>query len=198
MHPRVVVEAIRAALPDDGMLFVDNGNAIIWAGHYFEARAPSTYFIDLGLASMGSAVAGVVGGKLARMDRAAVALVGDAAFAMNGFEVHTAVELGVPAVWVVLNNQCHGMVGQGETLLLGEDLGFGRFATRVDCAAFARSVGATGVRVDDAFALRKALDRALTAPGPTVIDAVVDAGAVPPTLERRAASLARFFNMSSS
>ncbi len=55
---------LRAAMPDDALLFVDNGTSIVWAGHYFEVRQPGTYFIDLGLASMGSAVAGVIGGAL--------------------------------------------------------------------------------------------------------------------------------------
>ncbi|HEY6077963.1 MAG TPA: thiamine pyrophosphate-binding protein, partial [Polyangiaceae bacterium] len=113
LKPQRLVHELRRAMPDDAMLFVDNGTAIIWAGHYFEARQPCTYFIDLGLAAMGSAVAGVVGGALAAPGRRAVALVGDAAFAMHGAEVHSAAEQGLPVVWVVLDNGGHGMVHQG-------------------------------------------------------------------------------------
>ena len=50
--PRLVAE-LRAAMPDDALLFVDTGNASLWAGHYFEARRPGTYLIDMGLAAMG-------------------------------------------------------------------------------------------------------------------------------------------------
>src|SRR5262249_39260124 len=109
LKPQRLIKELRQAMPDDAMLFVDNGCSIIWGVHYFEVRRPHTFFIDLGLASMGSAVAGVVGGALAAPGRRAVALVGDAAFAMNGFEVHTAVEEHLPVIWIVLNNNGHGM-----------------------------------------------------------------------------------------
>jgi acetolactate synthase I/II/III large subunit len=48
-------------------------------------------------------------GALGAPGRHAVALVGDAAFAMNGFEVHTAVDEHLPIIWVVLNNNGHGI-----------------------------------------------------------------------------------------
>ncbi len=193
IKPQRVVKELRDALPDDAMLFVDIGTSIIWAGHYFEARRPHTYFVDLGLAGMGGAVAGVVGGGLADRSRRAVALVGDAAFAMTGFEVHTAVEERLPVVWVVLNNSGHGMVHQGDMLMKGRDLGVALFRVPIDAAGIARSLGGRGVRVSTPAALRDALEEALRADGPTVIDAVVDAEEPVPTLIRRVKSLATYF-----
>ncbi len=190
--PRLVTE-LRAAMPDDAMLFVDTGNASLWAGHYFEARDPGTYFIDMGLAAMGSSVAGVIGGALAAPRRKAVALTGDAAFAMHGFEVHVAVELGLPVVWVVLDNAGHGMIQQGERLAFGEDHGFYGFRHRIDAAAVARGLGARGVEVDSVASLRAAIALALAAPGPTVVNARIDPSVVAPTLGRRAKSVAEFF-----
>ncbi|MBP6631298.1 MAG: thiamine pyrophosphate-binding protein [Kofleriaceae bacterium] len=190
--PRVVAE-LRAALADDAMLFVDTGNSSLWAGHYFEARAPGSYFIDMGIAAMGSAVAGVVGGALAAPGRQAVALTGDAAFAMHGFEVHAAVELGLRVVWVVLDNAGHGMIQQGERLAFGADHGFYGFAHRIDAAMVARGLGARGVEVDTVAGLRAALAQALAADGPTVINVRVDPSIVAPTLGRRARAVAEFF-----
>jgi acetolactate synthase I/II/III large subunit len=188
-----VIRELRDAMPDDSLLFVDNGNSIIWATHYFQARGPNTYFIDLGLASMGSAVAGVVGGALGAPGRRSVALVGDAAFAMHGFEVHTAVEQRLPIVWVVLNNAGHGMVSQGEKLMKGKNLGTSNFRVPLDVASIARAVGASGLRVSTARQFREALVEALRAEVPTVIDAAVDPDEIPPTLIRRAQTLAEFF-----
>lgn len=190
--PRLIAE-LRAALPEDAMLFVDTGNASLWAGHYFEARAPGTYFIDMGLAAMGSSVAGVIGGALAAPGRKAVALTGDAAFAMHGFEVHVAVELGLPIVWIVLDNAGHGMIQQGERLAFGEDQGFYGFTHRIDAAAVARGLGARGLDVSTVPELVAALAEALHASGPTVINARVDPSVVAPTLARRAKSVAEFF-----
>ncbi len=193
LKPQRLVKELRDAMPDDAMLFVDTGTSIIWAGHYFEARRPGTYFLDLGLAAMGSAIAGVVGGALADRSRRAVALVGDAAFAMTGFEVHTAVEEGLPIVWVVLNNSGHGMVHQGDVLMKGRDLGVALFRTPLDAAGVARSLGARGVRVSAPDAFREALEEALSSDRPTVIDAVIDGEEPVPTLIRRVKSLATYF-----
>jgi len=188
-----VMKELREAMSDETMLFVDNGSAIVWATHFFEARRPDTYFIDLGLSSMGSAVAGVVGAALAVKGRPVVALVGDAAFAMLGSEVHTAVEERLPVVWVVLNNGGHGMVHHGDRLMKGRDLGVSVFRVPIDCAAMGRALGARGVRAATGAELREALGEALGGDGPVVIDAVVDPAEVPPTLERRVQALAQFF-----
>lgn len=193
LKPQRLMRELRRAMPDDAMLFVDNGTSIIWGVHYFEVRERETFFIDLGLASMGSAVAGVVGGALAAPSRRAVALVGDAAFAMNGFEVHTAVEQKLPVVWVVLNNNGHGMVHQGDKLMRGRDLGASQFVRQVDSAGIARSLGAYGVQVSSPSELRRALEEAFArTDGPTVIDAVIDPEEMAPTLARRVQTLAGF------
>lgn len=194
MKPQRLMAELRAAMPDDALLFVDNGTSIVWAGHYFEVRQPGTYFIDLGLASMGSAVAGVVGGALGAPGRRSVALVGDAAFAMQGFEVHTAVEYKLPIVWLVLSNNGHGMVRQGDTLMHGAPLGVSDFKVAIDSAAVARGMGATGVTVRTPSELREALDKALRADGPTVIDAIIDPDEMAPTLVRRVQTLNRFLS----
>jgi acetolactate synthase I/II/III large subunit len=192
LKPQRLVKELRQAMPDDALLFVDNGSSIIWGVHYFEIRTPGTFFIDLGLASMGSAVAGVVGGAMACRGRRAVALVGDAAFAMNGFEVHTAVDENLPITWVVLNNHGHGMVRQGDQLMRGRDLGASQFKFPVDSAGVARALGARGRRVTTPMELRHALVESLAHDGPTVIDAIIDAEELVPTLARRVQTLANF------
>ncbi|MDF3065315.1 MAG: uncharacterized protein K0R38_916 [Polyangiaceae bacterium] len=199
LKPQRLMTELRRAMPDDALLFVDNGTSIIWGVHYFEVRRSDTFFIDLGLASMGSAVAGVVGGALAAPGRRSVALVGDAAFAMNGFEVHTAVEQKLPIVWVVLNNNGHGMVHQGDKLMRGRDLGASQFEQRVDSAGVARSLGARGVQVTSPADLRQALEEAFQETRlPTVIDAIIDADELAPTLARRVQTLANFMSLKRS
>jgi acetolactate synthase-1/2/3 large subunit len=185
LKPQRLIHELRDAMPDDAMLFVDNGSAILWGNYYFQVRRPDTYFVDLGLNAMGSAVAGVVGGVMAAPHRRAVALVGDGAFAMHGFEIHTAIEERLPIVWVVLNNAGYGMVRQGEKLRQAEDLGVSRFRVPLDIATIAQGLGARGVRVQTAADFRHALDEALASAEPWVIDAVIDVNEMAPTLERR-------------
>ena len=131
---------------------------------------------------------------MAARGRRAVALVGDAAFAMHGFEVHTAVEERLPIVWVVLNNGGHGMVHQGDQLMKGVDLGVSLFRVPLDIAGLGRAMGARGVRVDSAQDFRREFEAALCADGPTVMDVIIDAEEVAPTLRRRVRTLAQFFS----
>jgi acetolactate synthase-1/2/3 large subunit len=194
LKPTHLVRDLRAALPDDALLFIDMGNSITWGGHYFEARKPNTYFAALGLASMGSGLSGAIGGKIASpSNRPVVALVGDGAFAMNGMEVHTAVEHEIPVIWIVLNNGGHGMIKHGETLLLGKHLNACEFRSPLDIYALSIAMGASAFRVHDRDEFRAALDEALRLNRPCVIDAIIDADVVPCSLARRARAVKAAF-----
>jgi acetolactate synthase-1/2/3 large subunit len=125
---------------------------------------------------MGVGVAGSLGAKLASPERPVVAVVGDGGFLMHASAVATAVEYGIPVVWLVWNN-C------GFVSIRDMQMGFfGReFATRFrshasgelltpDYAMLARSMGAQGVRVEKPQDLGGALEAALASGEPTVLD----------------------------
>jgi len=117
-------------------------------------------------------------------ERPVISLVGDAAFAMNGFEVHTAVEHQVPVVWIVLNNGGHGMVYHGERIQFGGRFVSSRFSRPIDVARTAESLGALSYVVEAPDRLGEALAGALKSGRPAVIDARVDIEACPPTANR--------------
>ncbi|MCC6555369.1 MAG: thiamine pyrophosphate-binding protein [Polyangiaceae bacterium] len=190
IKPQRLVREMQGVLPEDTLLFIDSGNCVSWSVHYYETRIPNTYFVNMGLASMGHATAGAIGGKLAAPDSTVVALVGDAAFAMNGMEIHTAVELGLRIIWVVLNDQGHGMVYHGERLLLGEDLQACHFRVPLDVAGLAAAMGARSFRARTLNEFSEALSQALAHDGPCVIDAAVDREEVPHALAERVRTVA--------
>jgi acetolactate synthase-1/2/3 large subunit len=130
--------------------------------------------------------------EVAAKDRPVVALVGDGAFAMNGMEVHTAVENDIPVVWLVMNNGGHGMVHVGETLQFKGKFNTAQFNQRLDVAKIADAVGALSFVVDRAGDTEKALRQALASGRPCVIDVRTDPEAMPPT-GIRLATLERFF-----
>jgi acetolactate synthase-1/2/3 large subunit len=171
---------------------VDNGNCFSWAGQYYVARQPGSVFIALNIASMGYAIAAAIGGKVAAPDRPVVALVGDGAFAMNGMEVHTAVDAGIPVIWIVLNNGGHGMVYNGETLLCGRSFST-VFNKPLDISTIARGLGARTFKATTLDEFTSSLRQALEAQAPCVIDALVDLEEIPRALQRRADTLKAFF-----
>lgn len=184
LKPPRLMKELQSALPGNAILFVDIGNSMAWAIHYLKLSHPGSFQINMGFASMGHAVAASIGGKLAAPDRPVIALVGDAAFAMNGLEIHTAVEHDIPVIWIVLNNGGHGMVYHGERIQFGGEFVTSRFKRPIDIAALARSMGANAAVVDTPGDLPNALQEAIRSQRPTVIDARVDIEACPPTAER--------------
>ncbi|MGI5864972.1 MAG: thiamine pyrophosphate-binding protein [Myxococcales bacterium] len=170
---RVVVEG------SDAVVMADAGNPIPWTSHYLRFDKPR-YRASTFVGSMGHSTTGVIGVALGRKGKA-VAVIGDGSMMMNS-EVHTAVQYRIPAVWVVLNNAAYGMVDQGM-----KALGFQQVETRfqeVDFAALARSLGAGGVRVTRESQLEEALEQAMRAEGPFVVDVLIDPEVPAPFLRR--------------
>lgn len=169
---RVVVEGSEARL------LADAGNSLGWSTHYLRLHRPGRLRMNLAHACMGHAAAGVIG---AARDGKAVALVGDGAMLMN-CEVSTAVRYRIPAVWIVLNDSSYGMVDHGM-----RDAGLSPVQTtipRTNFAVLAQAMGAEGIRVTAERELQGALRRAMLAPGPCVVDVVIDATISPPAGSR--------------
>jgi acetolactate synthase-1/2/3 large subunit len=192
IRPQRVIAELRRALPSNGILFVDIGNVMAWALHYFQVQEPGTFFINMGFGSMGHAVAGAIGGKMAAPDRPVVALVGDGSFAMNGMEVHTAVENNIPVIWVVMNNGGHGMVHVGESIQFKGKFNTSLFNHRVDAAGIGEAVGALAFRAERPGDVEESLRQAIRSGRPCVIDVRGDPRDRPP-LGIRLATLERFF-----
>lgn len=178
--------AIQRVIVDesDAVVMAEAGNAFGFANHLLRFDEPERYRTSAAWGSMGHMTTGVLGAALVRGK--AVALVGDGAMMMNN-ELNTAVQERLPAVWVVLNDGGFGIVREGMRRL-------GLHAPkceipRGDFAAFARSMGADGVRVESEDQVDAALRAARDATVPFVVDVRV-ANEVSPALAGRVASLA--------
>jgi acetolactate synthase-1/2/3 large subunit len=169
-----VMAAVQRRVVDesDAIVITEAGNAFAWGSHALRFATAGRYRVSVGWGSMGQATAGVVGAAIGRGGKA-VAIVGDGAMLMNN-EVTTAVQHQVPAVWIVLNDARYGMVDQGlRTLGLAACIEAVAIP-RCDFAAIANAMGATGIRVTSIDELDAAIARAMIAPGPVVVDVLVD------------------------
>lgn len=193
IKPQWMIHELRSIIPDDTLLFVDIGNCMMWFGHYFNVLTPGTYFINLGFGAMGHSVAAAVGAQIAAPDQNVIVVTGDAAFTMNGMEVHTAVEHQSPVIWIVMNNSGHGMVHQGEMVLRGSVVSQSKFSSTIDFAKLGQSLGALGWRVESAEEFNQAIVLALNSRQPAVIDVLIDCEEIPPGLSQRAQALKNAF-----
>jgi acetolactate synthase-1/2/3 large subunit len=141
-------------LPSDGHVLFDAGNCAAAALHYLTMPAGASSTIALGMGGMGYAIAGAIGAQLGSDRSRTVVFCGDGAFLMLGLEVHTAVALRLPILFVVFNNQAHGMCVTRQQRF---------FAGRVECAEYAGIDVATiarGLGPPDALWVGRASSRA--------------------------------------
>jgi len=117
-------------LPSHGHLFFDAGNCAAAAMHMLSIPSGCTASIALGMGGMGYALGGAIGAQIGSdKDSQTLAIIGDGAFLMSGFEVHTAVEWHLPILFVIFNNAMHGMCVTRDQLF---------FAGRIECATYHR------------------------------------------------------------
>jgi acetolactate synthase-1/2/3 large subunit len=192
LKPQAVVSKMNELLPPETLLFVDVGNCLCWAGQFYEARQTGTVFSATNVAPMGYSIAAAIGGKIAAPDKPVVALLGDGAFAMNGMEIHTAVDYKLPIVYVVLNNGGHGMVYHGEKSLNGKSY-LSLYNTPLDISAIAQGLGAQALKVRTLEEFESSLRQAFELQEPCVIDVVVDLEEIPRSLQKRVNTLSAFF-----
>jgi len=114
VNPQRFFGALRARLPDDGIVVADDGNHTFLVAELMPIHAPRTYFSPSDFNSMGYCIPGVIGAKLARPDRAVVGIVGDGAARMTGLEMATAVAQKAGVAWFVFNDGELAQIAQAQ------------------------------------------------------------------------------------
>jgi acetolactate synthase I/II/III large subunit len=167
------IDAVRRALPRDGILSFDVGAHTHQIASQWTAHAPKTFLITNGWSSMGFGLPGAIAAKLARPDLPVVCLIGDGCFQMTCGEVAAAKRLGITLPIVVLDDKWLGLIKvkqiRRQLPIYGTELQEEDYR---DPPAHYFGVPAIGVR--GAEALETAVKSALAAKGPTVIEAMVD------------------------
>ena len=175
-----VMAALRERLPDDAVVTSGAGNFTGWVHRFFQFRRLGTQVAPKS-GAMGFGLPAALAAKVVHPGRTVVAVAGDGDFLMTAQELATAVQHHLDVVVLVVNN---GMYG---TIRMHQERAFpGRvIATDLrnpDFAALAEAYGAYGETVTDADAFPAALERALAAGRPAVLDLHVDPEAIAPGL----------------
>ena len=178
IHPAAVMEAVQRHIVDatDMPVLADASSSMFWATRQLCFSEPGRWFVEGHVGCMGAMVAAVVGSAAGRRGPA-LAIVGDGAVHMQD-EINTAVRYGLRAIWVVLNDSGLGIVRTGmQAANLGaHDADF----PPTNFAAVARAKGAGAIRITRERDLGRALRAARNAPGPFLVDIVIDPAARPP------------------
>ncbi len=174
LNPQVIIGAIAQKAPEDAIVATDVGQHQMWAAQYYKFNRPRTFITSGGLGTMGFGLGAAIGAAIGSGGKRTILFTSDGSFHMNLNELATAVTNRLPLVVVVLNNNALGMVRQWQTLFFDKRYSHTTLDRATDFVKLAEAFGAQGLRVAELSQLDAALDRALCADGPVVIDALID------------------------
>ena len=183
IRPERICAELTKHVPDDAIVVVDTGHAGMWMGGMYDVRSPRQSYIR-SAGHLGWAFPAGLGAKCGAPDRPVITFTGDAGLWYHIGDIETAVRWKINAVTVVNNN------ASGNQSKRGFDRAYGGQQTeqarelwtfnRVNFARIAEEMGALGIRVERAAEFAPALERALAAGRPVVIDVATDIDAIAP------------------
>jgi len=116
VNPAVFFNALRAALPDDAIAVVDDGNHTYLTAELFPVRQAKGLIVPTDFNSMGYAVPAAIGAKLANPGREVFAIVGDGAFTMTCMEIVSATRLGLGLMYFVFHDGELSQIAQAQEI----------------------------------------------------------------------------------
>jgi acetolactate synthase I/II/III large subunit len=183
IRPERICAELSQHAPEDAIVVVDTGHAGMWMGGMFDPRSQRQSFMR-SAGHLGWAFPAGIGAKAACPDRPVIVFTGDAGLYYHLAEIETAARWGIASVTVVNNN------GGGNQSKRGFDRAYGGTQTErarelwtytpVNFASVAENLGALGLRVEKPAEFAPALQRALAAGRPAIIDVATDIEALAP------------------
>ncbi len=166
------MDAMRAAIPDEGILVAGMNQMGYYSRNYYHSYAARGYQTSSHHGTLGSVFPVGIGLKIGRPDRAVVVVSGDGGILYNLQELATAVRYGVNVVTVVFNDNAYGNVLRAQMEEFDGHV-IGTELHNPDFVKLAEAYGARGVLCKDASQLESAVDEAVSADAPTLIEVPV-------------------------
>ena len=170
--PQRLVHDVREAMPEDGIVCLDNGMYKIWFARNYRTHVANTLLLDNALATMGAGLPSAMMASMLYPNRRVLAVCGDGGFMMNSQEMETAVRLGLNLVVIILNDSAYGMIRWKQAVDGFEDFGM-RFGNP-DFVRYAEAYGAKGTRVTSVEELVPAIEAAFAGGGVHLLDVPID------------------------
>jgi acetolactate synthase-1/2/3 large subunit len=172
LNEAAVALAVRDLIPEDAIIVLDGGQAMMWSTTFIHPDDPDSILADPGMGHLGFGLPFANAAKLAHPDRPVVCITGDGALGCTVQELETAVRYGLNIVVVLMNDSYWGMYKPFGEMLQNPD--FGTRLTKVDFARVAEGFGCYGQNVTTLEALPAAFNRALKSGKPAIIDVEVE------------------------
>jgi acetolactate synthase I/II/III large subunit len=181
IHPYRLVHEINEFLTEDSIYIGDGGDIVTFSGQVVQPKSPGHWMDPGPLGTLGVGIPFVLAAKHARPDKEVVALFGDGAFSLTGWDFETLVRFNLPFVGIVGNNSSMNQIryGQARKYGVGRER-VGNTLGDVHYDEFAKMLGGYGEEVRDPRDIRPALQRARESGKPSLINVWIDPDAYAP------------------
>jgi acetolactate synthase I/II/III large subunit len=172
LNPTDVVDAVRAALPQETIATTDVGSHKLLVGQGWTTHAPRSVLMTNGLSSMGFSLPAAIAAKLLHPERPVACFTGDGGLAMVQGELALAAGLKIDPLIVVF---CDNSLNRIELKQARRNYpSWGTLIEPIDLEKLAQSMGCDGVMVDSAAALERVLGEKRAADRPLLLGAQID------------------------
>jgi acetolactate synthase I/II/III large subunit len=182
IRPERICKEISDWLPEGGVVLSDTGHSGMWTGQMIRLTRPEQRFIRCA-GSLGWGFPATLGAKCALPDRPVIGFCGDGGFYYHLAELETAARFGIDAIMLVSNNYALNQEKHlFDSAYGGQQRGRAKemwhFSHAVSFARVAEAMGCVGIRVERPDDIRPALEKALGAHAPVVVEVISDVDAM--------------------
>ena len=172
IRPQYIIKVLNKKIADDAIISLDVGENCWWFGRNFMMKKTQKMVMSGTLATMGFGLPAAVAAALAYPNRQIVCLTGDGGLTMVLGDFLTALKYQLPVKVFVMNNKHLGMIMQEQKVE-----GYQGWQTDLydyNFADFAEHSGGVGIKVSEPNELEGAVEKALSANKPTIVDIDTD------------------------
>ena len=173
MKPQVIAHELGQRLRADAVVSCDSGTIATWWARHIPVKAGQMHSLSGNLATMANGLPYTLAAQIAYPERQCVAFVGDGGFSMLMADFATAVKYQLPIKVVIVKNGTLGQIKWEQMVFLGNPE-YAVDLQPIDFSAIARACGGTGFTAADPADCGRVVEEFLNAPGPAVLEAVVD------------------------
>lgn len=173
MKPQVVAHELNKLLRDDAIIATDSGTITCWAARHLKIRGNMMFSCSGNLASMACGVPYAIAAAIAHPGRQVICFIGDGGLAMLLGELATCVKYDLDVKIIVIKNDTLGQIKWEQMVFLGHPE-YGCDLQPIDFVTVAQGFGMRAARIEVPARCARTLREMLEAPGPALVEAVVD------------------------
>ncbi|HSG41940.1 MAG TPA: thiamine pyrophosphate-binding protein [Anaerolineales bacterium] len=176
ISPQDALRVIRNSTPENIIITTDVGSHKIFTALYWQAQHPNRYFVSNGLSTMGFGLPAAIAGSHVTQEPV-ICITGDAGLSMVIGELSLAIEMNLPVIIAMMNDNALDLIRTAQKRR--DKPVFGTTFTNPNYALIAEGYGLDYHYVNNIATCERALQAALVAGKPCLLDIQIDPACYP-------------------